>query len=88
VWKGRNTPACKSDLGRNFDAVGGFSAFRPGQVGNVPRDPATPGDLFKALDDLRPGCVLLPSGSGPGKVKIAVVKRNAHEECSICEADR
>jgi hypothetical protein len=44
-------PACKSDLGRNFDAVGGFSAFRTGQVGNVPKDPATPGDLFKALDD-------------------------------------
>jgi hypothetical protein len=74
VWKGGNTPACKSDLGRNFDAAGAFSAFRPGQVGNVPKDPATFGDLFKALDDLRPG-VLLPIGSGPGKVKIAVAKR-------------
>jgi hypothetical protein len=51
VWKGRNTPACKSDLGRKFDAVGAFRAFRPGQVGKVPKDPATLEDLFKALDD-------------------------------------
>jgi hypothetical protein len=51
VWKGRNTPACESDLGRNFDAAGAFRAFPPGQVGKVPKDPAALGDLFKALDD-------------------------------------